>query len=136
MKKAVRIIVILCIAIIIFSFYYPIYKSHHYGTSEYNYPCTWVCEDPEIVIEYTKGGGMICHFSTDEGTIDCLFGTRSPETFVRFVSLDDDLFYGTVLSGDIDYSPKKWTVYVKEDNLYGGKYEKLVFVRQEDEASK
>ena len=117
------------------------------GKKPYNYGSSiWICEEPKIT--------YVIEMKYDESQ-----EMEVPETYAVAMKHDKEVFFhlgflsdtvkareyknidskeftgNTLFTGTCKYSKTKFTIKIdtETDNLFGGEYDELVFVRQEDE---
>lgn len=87
----------------------------------------WICESPYIIIDVSEYSEANSRVSFCGETLDGFFDTLNDE-FYMFCGWSNE-WEAIMFSGDYRYSwdKKKLILRVDNDNLYGGKYRKLVF---------
>ena len=125
-KKSILCIVLIVAVSLLFSACDPYANSHPYLTES-----TWVCSDPKITLEYTKGRtGMMTELCTIEWNdmsleFDLYFRSTLFEAGpAGYTKYEDRLFSGTW-----KYRDGNLVLMLDEDFLFDNAYKELVFVK-------
>ena len=128
MKKAISLLM-LCVMFVCACGCDPYVNKQpwHYENS------VWVCENPHIMYNASDGAKL----STDDNEFifDLTFSANSVEAWEYLKNGDEVTDTKLLFTGACKYSKTKFTIKIdtESDILFNGKYDELVFVRQEDE---
>ena len=121
--------------------------SLYVGEKPYNYgDSIWICEEPKITytvkMKYDEDEKMdvpesnaVTYIDGNEVFLDFGFIGNTIRIY-QLESIESKEYTGeTFLNGTCKFSETKFTIKVdtESDTLFNGKYDKLVFIRQEDE---
>lgn len=104
------------------------------GKRPVDYPNSrWVCEDPHIEIVVDGKGRYTSTLIGDDGEETRFFlGFRSGYGVDAYVNRKVVLSDETLLfRGDCKFSKDRFTIQIREDNLWNSAYSKLIFTRVE-----
>lgn len=100
------------------------------------YPCdsdaTWVCHDPEIVLEYTYVGWQlycdeVIEYNGEELPISIWYGRPA----VTIYPYGSNYYRDRLITGRWKYVGENLVIEISEDYLFGWRYTELVFERVE-----
>lgn len=95
---------------------------------------TWVCENPRFSIVYSRDGAGwgICDASMEweDEVIDVEVNFSTSQFIVR--TEDDPEHAVELLSGSWEYEDGDLVLYIEEDFIFDGAFDKLVFVPQDN----
>lgn len=93
----------------------------------------WVCEKPHIIYYANDSAKLLT--DDNEFIFDLTFSANSVDAWKYLGNGDETSDTKLLFNGTCKYSKTKFTIKIdkESDNLFDGKYDELVFARQEDE---